>query len=130
MLGGLLLAGLTWPACGNADRNLPPEYRDLTVPPGLMASRDAEARGRRLFVEHCALCHGTNGDGHGERSEGLSGRPRDFTNADWRRSSSPRHVYFAIREGLPGTSMPQWKSLSIGDAWDLTAYVLSIGGGK
>ena len=40
------------------------------------------------------------GDGHGERTEGLSRAPRDFTNAEWRRSTSPRRVFFAIREGL------------------------------
>jgi mono/diheme cytochrome c family protein len=53
--------------------------------------------------------------------------PRDFTNAEWRRSTSPRRVFFAIREGLSGTPMPEWKSLSEQDAWDMTAYVLSLG---
>jgi mono/diheme cytochrome c family protein len=36
-------------------------------------------------------------------------------------------VYFAIREGLAGTSMPAWDSLSDEEAWDVTAYVLSLG---
>jgi hypothetical protein len=45
----------------------------------------------------------------------------------WRQSTSPRRVFFAIREGLSGTPMPEWKSLSEEDAWDMTAYVLSLG---
>jgi mono/diheme cytochrome c family protein len=44
----------------------------------------------------------------------------------WRRATSPRRVFYAIREGLPGTPMPNWKALSEEDAWDMTAYVLSL----
>jgi mono/diheme cytochrome c family protein len=36
-------------------------------------------------------------------------------------------VYFAIREGLERTAMPNWKALSEQDGWDMTAYVLSLG---
>ena len=128
MLGGLLL--LMTPmlcACGNADRNLPREYRRLEIPEVVLSSSEGRARGRALFVQHCALCHGERGDGHGQRTEALTRAPRDFTNAEWRRSTSARRVFFAIREGLSGTPMPQWKSLSEQDAWDLTAYVLSLG---
>jgi mono/diheme cytochrome c family protein len=35
-------------------------------------------------------------------------------------------VFFAIREGLAGTPMPNWKALSEQDAWDMTAYVLTL----
>jgi mono/diheme cytochrome c family protein len=37
-------------------------------------------------------------------------------------------VFFAIREGIAGTPMPAWTNLSEQDAWNLTAYVLSLGG--
>jgi high-affinity iron transporter len=107
---------------------LPPAYRDLPVPSTRLASSEAQMRGRALFLEHCALCHGTRGDGHGERREGLTTPPRDFTEANWRQSTSPRRVFFAIREGLAGTPMPQWKSLGEDDGWDLTAYVLTLAG--
>ena len=126
-LGVLLLAGLMGPACSDVDRSLPAEYRRTTVPTPLLASPEARAAGRQLFLDHCALCHGARADGHGERTEGLSQAPRDFTSADWRRSTSPRQVFFAIREGVSGTPMPQWKALSERDAWNLTAYVLSVG---
>jgi mono/diheme cytochrome c family protein len=121
-----LLALLALPGCAGADRDLPREYRQLEVPDSRLSSAEARDRGRALFLEHCALCHGERGDGHGERREGLTLAPRDFTNVDWRRSTSPRHVFFAIREGLSGTPMPQWKSLSEQEAWDMTAYVLSL----
>jgi mono/diheme cytochrome c family protein len=126
LLLGLSMS-LTLAACTDADRDLPRAYRRLEVPETLLSSAAARMRGRALFVEHCALCHGERGDGHGARTEGLTRAPRDFTNRDWRQSVSPRRVFFAIREGLAGTPMPQWKSLSEQDAWDMTAYVLSLG---
>lgn len=112
--------------CSDGDRDLPRGYRHIEVPQAVLSSPAARTRGRALFLEHCALCHGERGDGHGQRSEGLTRPPRDFTSVDWRRSTSPRHVFFAIREGLLATPMPQWKSLSEQDAWNLTAYVLSL----
>lgn len=121
------MASLTLPGCAGGDRDLPRAYGRVEIPSELLRSAGANAQGRALFLEHCALCHGERGDGHGERREGLTRAPRDFTNADWRRSTSPRRVFFAIREGIAGTPMPQWKSLSEQDAWEMTAYVLSLG---
>lgn len=89
-------------------------------------SPEARARGRVLFHEHCVLCHGENADGRGQRREGLSGRPADFTSAAWRSEATSDGVSHAIREGKPGTSMPAWRSLGDSEVADLTAYVLSV----
>jgi high-affinity iron transporter len=97
------------------------------VPATLLASSEARHRGREIFVASCALCHGERGDGHGVRREGLARPPRDFTDPAWRQSTSPRRVFFAIREGIKGTAMPPWPNLSEQDAWNLTAFVLSLG---
>jgi high-affinity iron transporter len=117
---------LVSPACADVDRDLPREYRRLDVPDARLASTEAVGLGGRLFQQHCALCHGASGDGRGERREGLTSSPRDFTDPAWRMATSPRRVFFAIREGLRGTAMPGWKALSERDAWDMTAYVLSL----
>ena len=125
-LGGLLM-WLISPGCADGDRDLPRPYRRLEVPSVRLGSTEARARGRTLFRENCALCHGERGDGRGVRREGLTRAPRDFTSPTWLASTTPRHVFFAIREGLQGTPMPGWKALSEQDAWDMTAYVLSLG---
>jgi mono/diheme cytochrome c family protein len=114
---------LTLTGC-SPDRELPPEYRSLEVPSARLRSADARERGRLLFQQHCALCHGVAGDGDGSRREGLSSRPRDFTDPAWRRQASPRAVFFAVREGVRGTAMPGWKSLSTDECWDLVAFLL------
>ena len=59
------------------------------------------------------------------RRQGLSSQPRDFTDPAWRERTSPRHVFYVIREGSPGTAMPAWKALDDGETWDLTAYLLA-----
>jgi high-affinity iron transporter len=126
-----LLAGfaisLTFTACRGADSDLPPRYRQIPVPIERLRSSEARARGRALFLANCALCHGERGDGHGRRSAGFAKPPANFTDPDWRRGATPRHVFFAIREGIRGTPMPSWSFLSDDQAWDLTAYVLSLG---
>ncbi|MBI3401627.1 MAG: cytochrome c [Acidobacteria bacterium] len=95
------------------------------MPAARLQSGDARVRGRALFLEHCALCHGASADGRGERREGLARPPRDFTDPQWRQTTSARRVYFAIREGVQGSPMPAWKALDDDSAWDLVGYVLS-----
>jgi cytochrome c oxidase cbb3-type subunit III len=121
-----LLMWLVLPGCSDVDRDLPSPYRTVAIPEDELTSSLARERGRVLFQANCALCHGVRGDGHGQRREGLDVPPRDFTNPEWRQHTSPRHVFFVIREGVAGTPMPAWRSLSERDAWDLTAFVLSI----
>jgi mono/diheme cytochrome c family protein len=119
-----LLISLGLSACSN-DRDLPEPYRRLKIPPDLLESAGARERGRWLFLASCILCHGEKADGRGVRREGLSVAPRDFTNPSWRTVTTPRHVFFAIREGVHGTPMPGWKSFSDGETWDLVAFLLS-----
>ncbi len=106
--------------------DLPPPYRSLRVPVERLASASARERGHRLFLEHCALCHGVRADGRGVRREGLSTPPRDFTDPTAREKSSPQRMFFVIREGLSGTSMASWKALDEEQSWDLVAYLRSV----
>ena len=119
-----MMAPALWGCSGEGD--LPPSYASLPVPVDELASATARERGRRLFLENCALCHGERADGRGVRREGLSTPPRDFTDPSAREKSSPRRMFFAIREGLHGTSMPAWKTLSDTQTWDLVAYLRSV----
>jgi high-affinity iron transporter len=123
---GAIALGLFTLACRGADADLPPAYRKLPVPTDRLSSATARERGRVLFLQHCAICHGVTGDGRGERHEGFVRPPRDFTLSGWRSETTPRRVFHAVREGIHGTAMPSWKTLPDDELWDLTAYVLSI----
>jgi mono/diheme cytochrome c family protein len=118
---------LALPGSSDDDGELPSGYRRLAVQPDRLASPVARDRGRSVFLMNCAICHGERGDGRGARREGLVAPARDFTNAVWRASTTPRHVVYAIREGRTRTSMPAWPTLTDDQVWDLTAYVLSLG---
>ncbi len=64
-------------------------------------------------------------DGQGLRRN-LSVPPADFTDRSWRERTTERWVYYVVREGIRGTPMPAWKTLSVEQTWDLVAYVLSV----
>jgi high-affinity iron transporter len=120
----LLLLVPLWLAAGGCSGGNP-AAEGLEVPRAKLASEEARVRGRELYLEHCALCHGERADGHGVRRN-LSSQPADFTNANWRRRVTPEEVFLAIRDGVPHTAMPAWKVLDKAEIWDLTAYVLSV----
>ena len=124
---GALAMWLVAQGCADVDRDLPAAYRRLEVPQATLVSVAARARGQTLFLESCALCHGERGDGNGRQREGLIPRPRDLASPLWHQSTSPRRVFFAIREGKAGTAMPASPALSEDDAWNVTAFVLALG---
>lgn len=105
--------------------NLPPEYRALEVPADRLVSSQARERGRALYLEHCALCHGEMADGKGVRRN-LSTRARSFRDHVWQNQTTPREIFFVIREGVQGTAMPAWKMLGDEETWDLVAYVHGV----
>ena len=115
---GLLWAGGLLQGCSGGGGDLPPKLR----------SEAAQQRGRALFLNQCAFCHGVDADGKGLRQNNLSSPPRDFTSPAWRRRVTHDEVFHVIRNGVPGTSMPPWANLSDDQVWDLTAYLLSVSG--
>ncbi len=123
---GALLMSLALLACNARDEPSAAEYREIEVPVDRLSSDEARQRGRTLFRAKCALCHGDGADGRGVRSKGLSGKPANFTNPEWRRTTTPAQVFRILSEGKRGTSMPAWPTLSDDQKWDVIAYVLSV----
>jgi len=123
--GALLMSLALW-ACSAQDAPSAVDYSKVEVPVERFSSDDARGRGRVLFIEKCSLCHGERADGNGARREGLSGKPINFHNRDWRANTTPIAVFQLISEGKRGTSMPAWPTLSEEQKWDIIAYVLSV----
>ena len=78
-----------------------------------------EAATDAIYQKRCMHCHGEEGDGAGPAAEFLYPKPRDFTLATFKYKTTHADDEFptdddlrkTIMEGLPGTSMPAWKSI-------------------
>ncbi len=89
------------------------------VPAARKPGEDGHADAERLYLRHCAQCHGAEGDGEGPAAEFLYPRPRDFLLGVFKYKTTRADAEFpsdddlrkTIREGLPGTAMPGWKDV-------------------
>jgi cytochrome c oxidase cbb3-type subunit III len=83
-----------------------------------------ELRGEDLFQKNCAFCHAADGTSKSWIGSFLEPHPRDLTSAQEMRGMTKERLERSIAEGLPGTSMPAWKSvLGAGDIHALMAYI-------
>jgi mono/diheme cytochrome c family protein len=96
--------------------------RDFTFTEGRTFAGDIEADAHTLndghdaYMLYCYACHGTNGDGKGPSSYGLTPPPRDFTKGVFKfarvRSSdempNDEDLVRIVRGGLHGTAMLPW----------------------
>lgn len=90
------------------------------------------ARGPALYTQHCAACHGEQGDGHGLAERYLYPKPRDFRAGRFRLISTVNGVpsledlESVLTRGLPGSSMVSWEHLSPADRRLLAEHVLLL----
>ncbi|MFQ5668086.1 MAG: FTR1 family protein [Candidatus Binatia bacterium] len=88
------------------------------------------ARGRVLFGQYCAKCHGVRGDGKGPDAAGLHPPPANFTDAQFMRGETPYDFYHVVSLGKRRTAMPAWDgALSVQDRWDVVSFVWTLAPG-
>jgi len=91
-----------------------------------LISREAQAAGAQTFAANCAICHGSKGDGRGQRQEGINPAPANLTLPLWSEEASASRAYNGIRNGVPGSAMPSWPMLSDRQIWEVVAYIHSL----
>lgn len=89
---------------------------EQTAIPSMIPSAE---RGRPLYEQHCASCHGDSG----EATRQARGAP-DFSTTDWIRDKLPMELHEFIVDG-PGHAFDD--QLSLQDEWDVQAYVRFLG---
>ena len=67
-----------------------------------IASAENSARGKFLFAQVCAACHGPLGDGKSATAATLTPPPTNLT----REQPDAAYVMQVMRDGVPGTTMP------------------------
>ena len=92
---------------------------------------EASEKGKEVYENSCAHCHGVEGRGDGSAAENLLPKPRDFTRGLYKIRSTEsgqlptdQDLFDIITEGMPGSSMPPWETaLSADDRWEVVAYI-------
>jgi cytochrome c len=82
-----------------------------------------ESEGQLIYEEMgCPLCHGYQGGGDGFMSEGLTPKPRNFTDFNTMSRLSDMTMSHSIKNGIPGTAMPAW-NLTDQQVNDVIGYI-------
>jgi cytochrome c oxidase cbb3-type subunit 2/cytochrome c oxidase cbb3-type subunit I/II len=90
--------------------------------PALTVPEAVSERGRDLWTQHCASCHGADGRGAGPAARWLRPAPTDLTTHDYAAS----RLADALWNGGAGTSMPAWRDLPADDRAALAAMMRSF----
>ncbi len=91
-----------------------------TAPPAAPSA----ARGRVLYADNCAGCHGPQGAGDGPDARSGEMTPADFTNVVFMRRETPLDFVTLIGLGHRRRGMPEWsQSLGTQQRWDLVAWL-------
>ena len=84
------------------------------------------ARGKALYTEHCATCHGEDGHSDTARARSLEPHPADFLDPKVSDPLTPLRVNGTVRFGINGTAMVPFSFLSDADRWALAFYVTGL----
>ncbi len=94
------------------------------IPPKVDGMNLLERKGEKLFQSNCAFCHGADGTGKNWIGSFLEPHPRNLRDPAFMKTMTQARLRRTIIEGLPGTSMPAWKSVLGRDEIDaIVAYV-------
>ncbi|MGH8670079.1 MAG: FTR1 family protein, partial [Burkholderiales bacterium] len=85
------------------------------------------SRGKALYAQQCAACHGAQGRGDGPAAKGLEPAPSSFHDLRRMAQRSVYGLYNTISLGVEGTSMASFKQLSEDERWALAFFVSGIG---
>lgn len=101
--------------------------------PTIVNGTEGTARGRTVYIEQCASCHGARGDGRGEAAAYLNQLPRNFTTGVYKFRSTMSgqlptddDLFRTISNGIAGTSMDGYAALPERDRLALVAYLKSL----
>lgn len=92
-------------------KSLPVLVALLSLPP-FAAAASGDQNGKDLFLQHCAACHGEDGDGNGPAGATLSPPPANLAHALQTDLVSDEYLMWTIREGGRNvhTGMPSFES--------------------
>jgi mono/diheme cytochrome c family protein len=82
--------------------------------------------GRKLYLRHCASCHGPSGKGDGSMAL-AGGTPANLTDETWDHGSSDGEIFVVIRDGTSSDMEPYKDRLTEKQMWQVVNYIRSLG---
>ena len=104
---------------------IPPEYRIMERTP-VIPDEHSLARGRELYLQQCAACHGEQGRGDGPAAKALATPPADFLDREHSAIYGPGEKYWIIGHGTGKTGMPGFAQIAPEDRWHLVNFILDL----
>jgi mono/diheme cytochrome c family protein len=95
---------------------------ELSPQDRLAPDRALREAGRRVYVVHCARCHGDDGKGDGSDASLLKPTPPSFAELRPSYAAAAR----VIAGGVPGSPMPAWPLLTRAEVQAVTFYIRSF----
>ncbi|HTS57450.1 MAG TPA: cytochrome c [Terriglobales bacterium] len=78
---------------------------------------DAVAAGRKLFLQHCAECHGNTAEG---------GRKAPNLRAEEVQDATPGTLFWILTNGVVRRGMPVWSKLPEPERWQIVTFIKSL----
>jgi mono/diheme cytochrome c family protein len=82
--------------------------------------------GRKLYLRHCASCHGPAGKGDGSMAL-AGGTPANLTDETWDHGSSDGEIFVVIRDGTSSDMEPYKDRLAEKQMWQVVNFIRSLG---
>jgi len=103
------------------EKGLPEKYQYITP-----ADSSSAEKGKVIYAEHCASCHGVDGSGNGEAGNELYPLPANLRKMAKMRMMGDNFFYWSIADGgeFIETGMPAYaENLSDAEIWSVIAYI-------
>ncbi|MCB0307924.1 MAG: FTR1 family protein [Bdellovibrionales bacterium] len=83
-------------------------------------------RGKRIYDQTCAQCHGQNGNADTPVAKSLTPPPSAFSSPELLDQLSPFQAFNTITYGVVDTAMPGFESFSEHDRWSVASYLFTL----
>ncbi|MBE0577135.1 MAG: c-type cytochrome [Desulfuromonadales bacterium] len=106
---------------------IPEEYRIMERTP-IIPDKQSLNRGKELYNQQCAVCHGKEGRGDGAAAKSLTTPPANFLDLEHSSIYGPGEKFWILGNGSGDTGMPAFPQIDLVDRWNLVNYVLELQG--
>jgi mono/diheme cytochrome c family protein len=79
---------------------------------------EAIGAGRKVYLDHCAKCHGEDGTGRRKKPSIRTSRVQNATDGE---------IFWLLKNGNLKSGMPTWSSIPEPTRWQVIAFVKSMG---